>query len=650
MLAEVYLPLPLNQTYTYRFKEGETQFGCRVSVPFGKRKLTGFVVNVKEDQETDFEIKEIIKSVDKTPIFTSELLDTAKWMSKVYIASVGQILSMMIPSGRRESESALFSAEESFTPIKMLSEEQQSALDEINNNPGETFYLYGVTGSGKSEVYLRVAEEVIRQGRKVIYLVPEITLTHQLLSDISLRFSNRVALLHSALTPSQRLKHWHKIINGEADIAIGARSAVFAPFKDVGLIIIDEEHENSYKSGQTPRYHARQVAQKRAANMHSTLVMGSATPSLEAYLSMKKGAMKRLDLKTKVAGGAEAKVKIVNMLKESRTISKELEEEIRSALNDRAGVILFLNRRGYTNYYHCNSCGHVEECPNCSIALTYHKSSERMVCHYCGYSTPLVSHCSKCGSHDMSVAGFGTERVEEEAGKLFPSARIARLDTDVASGDKEKVKKTIEDFKKGEIDILLGTQMVAKGLNFPRLRLVGVILADSTLSVPDFRSEERTFSLLEQVKGRAGRYRDDGRVVIQTYRVEDNAIKAVRDQKVAEFYENELEIRKSLGFPPFTRLVALTLRSRNEDSVRKASDELYLLLERVISKSGYSDVYVIGKNPCIIYKKASNFRYQILLSGENFIHLNTIVKVSLERYHTPSNIYIEIDVDPLSLL
>ena len=346
MLAEVYLPLPLNQTYTYRFKEGETQFGCRVSVPFGKRKLTGFVVNVKEDQETDFEIKEIIKSVDKTPIFTSELLDTAKWMSKVYIASVGQILSMMIPSGRRESESALFSAEESFTPIKMLSEEQQSALDEINNNPGETFYLYGVTGSGKSEVYLRAAEEVIRQGRKVIYLVPEITLTHQLLSDISLRFSNRVALLHSALTPSQRLKHWHKIINGEADIAIGARSAVFAPFKDVGLIIIDEEHENSYKSGQTPRYHARQVAQKRAANMHSTLVMGSATPSLEAYLSMKKGAMKRLDLKTKVAGGAEAKVKIVNMLKESRTISKELEEEIRSALNDRAGVILFLNRRG----------------------------------------------------------------------------------------------------------------------------------------------------------------------------------------------------------------------------------------------------------------------------------------------------------------
>ena len=650
MLAEVYLPIPLNQTYTYRFKKGETQFGCRVSVPFGKRKLVGFVVKVSDDYPLDFEVKDIIKSVDKEPIFTSELLDTAKWMSKVYIASIGQILSMMIPSGKRESESALFSEEEAFSPIKNLSDEQEEALKEINSNPGETFYLYGVTGSGKSEVYLRAAEEVIKKGKKVIYLVPEITLTHQLLSDISLRFSNRVALLHSALTPSQRLKHWHRIINGEADIAIGARSAVFAPFKDVGLIIIDEEHENSYKSGQTPRYHARQVAQKRAAAMHSTLIMGSATPSLEAYLSMKKGIMKRLDLKTKVAGGAEAKVRIVNMLKENRTISKELEEEIRSALSDKAGVILFLNRRGYTNYYHCNSCGHVEECPNCSIALTYHKSLKRMVCHYCGYSTPLVNHCSKCGSHDMSVAGFGTERVEEEAAKLFPSAVIKRLDTDVAGSDKESVKKTIEEFKKGNIDILLGTQMVAKGLNFPRLRLVGVILADSTLSVPDFRSEERTFSLLEQVKGRAGRYRDDGRVVIQTYRVDDNAIKAVRDQKATEFYENELEIRKSLGFPPFTRLVSLTLRSRSEESVKKAADELYSLLERVISKSKYLDVSVIGLNPCIIYKKASNYRYQILLSGEDFLHLNTIVSISLERYHCPSNVYVEIDVDPLSLL
>lgn len=650
MLAEVYLPLPLNQTYTYRIKEGETKFGCRVSVPFGNRKLVGYVVKVLDDYPIDFEVKDIIKSIDKEPIFTTELLDTAKWMSKVYISSIGQILSMMIPSGKRESESALFSAEEDFSPIKKLSDEQQEALNNIISNPGDTFYLYGVTGSGKSEVYLRAAEEVIKKGKKVIYLVPEITLTHQLLSDISLRFSNRVALLHSALTPSQRLKHWHRIINGEADIAIGARSAVFAPFKDVGLIIIDEEHENSYKSGQTPRYHARQVAQKRAANMHSTLVMGSATPSLEAYLSMKKGLMKRLDLKTKVAGGSEAKVRIVNMLKENRTISKELEEEIRSALSDKAGVILFLNRRGYTYYYHCNSCGHVEECPNCSIALTYHKSSERMVCHYCGYSTPLENKCSKCGSHDMSVAGFGTERVEEEASKLFPSAKIARLDTDVAGSDKEGVKKTIEEFKKGNIDILLGTQMVAKGLNFPRLRLVGVILADSTLSVPDFRSEERTFSLLEQVKGRAGRYRDDGRVVIQTYRVDDNAIKAVRDQKATEFYENELEIRKSLNFPPYSRLVSLTLRSKSEEGVKKAADELYSLIDKVIEKSKYLDVSVIGLNPCIIYKKANNFRYQILLSGENFIHLNTIVSISLERYHCPSNVYVEIDVDPLSLL
>lgn len=650
MLVEVYLPIPLKDSFTYRIKDGETTFGCRVSVPFGGRKLVGYVVEVCEDKQLDYEVKSILKVIDKTPVFTKELLDTAMWMSKVYISSPGQILSMMIPSGKRETESALFSEETDFTPIKKLSQEQQDALEEIVNNPGDTFYLYGVTGSGKSEVYLRAAEEVIKQKKGVIYLVPEITLTHQLMADISKRFSNRVALLHSALTPSQRLKHWHRIISGEADIAIGARSAVFAPFSNLGLIIIDEEHENSYKSGQTPRFHARQVAQKRAADFNATLIMGSATPSLEAYLSMKKGLMKRLDLRNKVAGGKDPKVMVVNMLKENRTISRELEEEIRSALSDKAGVILFLNRRGYTYYYHCNSCGHVIECPNCSIALTYHKNSESMVCHYCGYSEHLVATCPKCGSHDLAVKGFGTERVEEEAKKLFPSATIARLDTDIATADKEKVKQTIDQFKKGEIDILLGTQMVAKGLNFPRLRLVGVILADSTLSIPDFRAEERTFSLLEQVKGRAGRYRDDGRVVIQTYRIDNSAIKAVRDNKVNEFYEEELNVRKELNFPPYSRLVSLTLRSRNENSVKTAADNLYMLLEKAIEKSKYDDVSVIGLNPCIIYKKATNYRYQVLLSSANFIHLNTLITVTLEHYHTPSNVYIEIDVDPLSLL
>ena len=650
MLAEVYLPVPLKDKFTYHTDDGKIKAGCRVIVPFGARKLTGFVTSLSEDRKLDFEVKEIVRAVDKEPVFTPELLETAEWMSRTYLCSPGQVLSAMIPSGRRESESALFPGDEPFVPVEKLSDEQQEALDAILSGEGGTFYLFGVTGSGKSEVYLRAAEETIRKGKKVIYLVPEITLTHQLMSDISSRFRGRVAVLHSALTPSQRLKYWHDAMRGDVDIVIGARSAVFAPFSDIGLIVLDEEHENSYKSSQSPRYHARQVAQKRAAAMGATLIMGSATPSLEAYLGMKRNLMTRLDLRCKVAGGSTPDVRIVNMLKESRTISRELEAEIRKTIADGYGTILFLNRRGYTYYYHCNSCGHVESCPNCSVALTYHKDTDRMVCHYCGYQTERTGVCSECGSHDMSVSGFGTERVEEEVRKLFPSARTERLDTDVADGDPEVVKGIIERFRDGKTDILLGTQMVAKGLNFPRLRLVGVVLADSTLSVPDFRSEERTFSLLEQVKGRAGRYRDDGRVIIQTYRAENEAIKAVRDSRTGEFYEKELAVRKALGFPPYTRIVTLTLRCRDEEKVRTAIDELYMLSERVISASGYSDVTVIGKGPCVIYKRASSFRYQIIISASDFRHLLKIAEVTVEQFRLPSGVHIEIDVDPLSMI
>ena len=420
MLAEVYLPVPLKDKFTYHTDDGKIKAGCRVIVPFGARKLTGFVTSLSEDRKLDFEVKEIVRAVDKEPVFTPELLETAEWMSRTYLCSPGQVLSAMIPSGRRESESALFPGDEPFVPVEKLSDEQQEALDAILSGEGGTFYLFGVTGSGKSEVYLRAAEETIRKGKKVIYLVPEITLTHQLMSDISARFRGRVAVLHSALTPSQRLKYWHDAMRGDVDIVIGARSAVFAPFSDIGLIVLDEEHENSYKSSQSPRYHARQVAQKRAAAMGATLIMGSATPSLEAYLGMKRNLMTRLDLRCKVAGGSTPDVRIVNMLKESRTISRELEAEIRKTIADGYGTILFLNRRGYTYYYHCNSCGHVESCPNCSVALTYHKDTDRMVCHYCGYQTERTGVCSECGSHDMSVSGFVRSGWKRKSGSSFP--------------------------------------------------------------------------------------------------------------------------------------------------------------------------------------------------------------------------------------
>ncbi len=652
MLLDILLPLPLTDTFTYSCtSDSAVEPGFRVIVPFGSRELMGYVIGKEEERELGFEVKPIKRVVDKEPIFTSELIKLAFWMAETYLCSAGQALSIMIPSGKRESENALFSvSEDSFERITSLHWQQSNAIDRIKEKTG-LYYLYGTTGSGKSEVYLRLAEQTIKQGQQVIYLVPEITLTHQLIEDVNSRFGGRVALLHSALTPSQRLKYWNMILHHEVDLIIGARSAIFAPCKKLGLIIMDEEHESTYKSGNTPRYHARQIAQYRAKHNNISLIMGSATPSLEAWNMMKSGGVTRLNLPYKVAGGKEPKIDIINMLKEQRSISRFLEDAIRKTLAEKSGVILFLNRRGYTYYYHCNSCGAVAECPNCSVALTYHKSRNRMICHYCGYSEELREECPECGSVDMSIAGFGTEKVEEEVRKLFPSAVVARLDTDVAIKDKESVKQIISDFKAGKIDILLGTQMVAKGLNFPTVKLVGVILADSTLSIPDFRSEERTYALLEQVAGRCGRYSPDGHVVIQTYRVDDNAINAVRNHSGEKFYESELEVRKLLSYPPFSRLISLTARSRKEERAKEAVDGIGELIERILeSLEDKKESRIIGIQPCIIAKRSNSYRYQILLASQDIRLLGRIVNKALSLYKMPSGVYVEVDVDPLQLL
>ena len=486
---------------------------------------------------------------------------------------------------------------------------------------------------------------------QVIYLVPEITLTHQLSRDVSARFSSRVAILHSALTPSQRLREWKRIIRHEVDLVVGARSAVFAPCVKLGLIIMDEEHENSYKSSSTPRYHARQVAQKRCQMNGISFIMGSATPSLEAWNMMEKGLVRRIDMPERVAGGKRPDIEVVSMLGQDRCISARLEEEIRLALLERRGVILFLNRRGYSYYYHCNSCGHVIECPNCSIAMTYHKNTGMLQCHCCGYSQPPVRECPQCLSTDMSPAGHGTEKVEEEVRRLFPQAAAARLDTDSASADRELASRIISDFCSGKINILLGTQMVAKGLNFPLLSLVGVISADSTLSVPDFRSEERTYSLLEQVAGRAGRYDCSGKVIIQTYRPSDRAVQAVLHNDSAGFYRDELAVRSMLGYPPFSRIVSLVFRSKTKARAETGVNDLAGIIRKVIASSGLDgSVRVMGVSVCIIERKAANFRYQILLSGSSLSQINSVVRKALSLYREPSGVYIEIDVDPLNLM
>ena len=650
--VEVIVNVPFNMSFTYSVPEKleeECTFGRRVMVPFGKGEKTGFVVReMDEIGETDYEIKAVRRVVDKTAVFTKELLDVAKWMNEMYLSPVGVNLSGMIPSGRKESEYSPFNTISSFSRVEHLTPEQETALEKLRTGNKGIYYIFGITGSGKSEVYLRRAEDIIAEGKQVLYLVPEITLTHQLSGEVYSRFSGRVAVLHSGLTPSQKLKEWLKIMNGDVDIVIGARSSVFAPFRNLGLIIIDEEHEGAYKSGSSPRYHARQVAQYRAHQSGAELIMGSATPSLEAWRLMREQKLTAIVMRNRIGEGRFPRVSIIDMVGESRNISPALESEMRKALDQKKGIILFLNRRGFSYGYVCSSCGHVIECPNCSVSLTYHKTGRKLVCHTCGYSSPLVKTCPECNSRDLTPSGFGTEMAEEEVRQLFPSKRIERLDTDSIGGDREKTAKILEEFREGKIDILLGTQMIAKGLNFPLVSLVGILNADSTLSLPDFRAGERTFDLLYQVAGRAGRYRDDGTVIIQTRQPNASAIRRVAENRVEDFYDSELSERRETMFPPYTRLVNLTVRSKSEEKARESAENLETLA--VSLSGGRDDIEIFSASPCLIEKQAQQWRYHVLLRSSRIGALLAFTRELVSQYRVPYSVHLEIDVDPQTVL
>jgi primosomal protein N' (replication factor Y) (superfamily II helicase) len=659
MYAQVVLNTPVKQQFTYEYpEEMDVRIGMRALVPFGRREMTAYVVGTTNVLSSDsYTVKPLKRMIDKEPLYGEAEVNLALWMSRFYLCSQGEALSTMIPGGRRDVGLPPFDLEDEdvFVSEGQLSDEQKGAIDSILTKSKPMHYLYGVTGSGKSEVFLRVAEAVIAQGLQVIYLVPEITLTHQLSRQVMNRFSNKVAILHSALSPSQRLAQWRRIKRGEVSLAIGARSAVFAPFEHLGLIIIDEEHENSYKSGSSPRYHARQIAQKRVSDTQALLMMGSATPSLEAWQMMEEGNVQRHILSQRVAGGVPPVISVVNMLGEERTLSRKLVAEMKKVLERKKQVILFLNRRGFSYFFHCQSCGYEMSCPHCSVSLTYHKETDGMVCHYCGYRRRPVSVCPECRSVDVGYSGFGTEMVEQEVRTFFPQARISRLDTDSAK-EKPLVAQILNDFRQGDIDILLGTQMVAKGLNFPLVELVGIVLADSGLNLPDFRSQERAFSLIVQVSGRAGRFNDRGKVVVQTYRPDNTAIRLACTGAFAEFYRQELEARRETDFPPFSRMVNLVLRGRNKDKVRAETQRLATMTAELVESmkavvaSEEELPNILGYAECPLERIAGNWRHHVVIRGKQVSRVIQIVTLLNDRYKAPSGVYLEIDVDPLQLL
>lgn len=652
--AKVAVPVPLKQEFTYSFDDGVLNVvpGVRVMVPFGRREVQGYVVDVLDSKpDVGFEIKAVSKAIDKEPLFGKREYELALWMERFYFSSRGEILDVMIPGGRRDSSFGALDFEEPvFKKDVVLTVEQAGAVETVMGARTGLFYLFGVTGSGKTEVFLQCAERVIAQGGQVIYLVPEITLTHQLAVQVMERFKNNVAILHSGLTDSQRIAQWRRIKRSEVSLVIGARSAVFAPCENLRMIIIDEEHENSYKSGNDPRYHARQVAQKRIADCHGKLLMGSATPSLEAWHLMKDSSrMTRIDLTSRVGGGCMPKVEIADMTHEDGIFGKTLQLEMARTLGAGKQVILFLNRRGYSYYFHCRSCGYELKCPHCDVAMTYHKKTGTLKCHYCGYTQKPTRVCPVCGSLDVMYSGFGTEQVEQEVQRLFPQYRTARLDTDVVSKDRKIIQKTLDEFRAGSLDILIGTQMVAKGLNFPNVQLVGIVLADSGLLVPDFRAEERTFDLLVQVAGRSGRADSNGRVVVQTRMKDNPAIVMASKGEVEAFFDNELKLRKDLGFPPFSRMVNLVVRSPKASVARAFAESLASELSGKAAFFGF-DVQVYGANECPIEKIRANFRFQVLLRSFKPSDMLSLLENVLSYTSVPSSAVLEIDVDPVDLL
>jgi primosomal protein N' (replication factor Y) len=557
-----------------------------------------------------------------------------------------------------------------------------------------TFLLHGVTGSGKTEIYLQAIAYALEQGKGAIVLVPEISLTPQTVERFKARFSSGkwrtpVAVLHSHLSAGERHDEWHKIRQGRARIVIGARSAIFAPVEPLGLIIVDEEHEHTYKQEEAPRYHARDVAIMRGQMENAVVVLGSATPSMESFYNCKRGKFTLLELPERVDNQKMPCVRVVDMRQTARDgkgpplFSPQLKEAITQRLERGEQTILFLNRRGYSTSLQCPKCGYVAECPNCSVSLTYHRIEQKLSCHICGHNEIVPDVCpnEKCKNPAIRFAGTGTQKVEEVLAKLFPRARVKRMDADTMKR-KDDYRRVLGDFRVGKIDILVGTQMIAKGLHFPNVTLVGIIYADSALHQPDFRAGERTFQLLTQVAGRAGRGDVEGEVFVQAFTPFHPAIQYARRHDFVGFYEQEIEFREQLKYPPVSRVALLTLKGRNEEKVKFSADHLKRELENSLlgnvapaaivsapavaelfdevvkeesrgaclpAKNVFRDLIIAGPAPAPLLRAENFYRYQIMLRTQAMSRLSESLASIIRKLVLPDEVTLAVDIDPVNL-
>lgn len=529
--------------------------------------------------------------------------------------------------------------------VKELTLEQQKVVDSVNLFSNDVYLLHGVTGSGKTEVYIKLIEKVLNLGKTAIMLVPEISLTPQMVSRFEQVFGNKIAALHSALSDGEKYDEWRRIVRGEVSIVIGARSAVFAPLTNIGIIIIDEEHSDSYKQDNNPRYNAKDIAIERARNYNCPVLMGSATPSLDTYARAVKKVYKLLNLPNRVNGKDLPHIDIVDMNEEMKYskghFSKRLLDEIKKTVKNKEQVILLLNRRGYSSFVSCKNCSYTMKCPNCDISLTYHKSSNMLRCHYCGYGTNLLHTCPSCGERSISTLGVGTEKIEEELNSLIEDAKILRMDVDTTS-KKGMHKKMITAFKNHEYDILLGTQIVAKGLDFPLVTLVGVINADTSLNIPDFRSSENTFDLLCQTSGRSGRSKNQGKVIIQTFNKDHYAIKYSKEHDYIGFFKKEMDIRRKLKYPPYYFLCYLKISGKDDNYILNEANKIKRSLERNLSST-----IILGPSPATVFKINNIYRYGIIMKYKNSKDLYDVLTRIMNHYQSNNKVVIDIDFNPI---
>jgi len=645
------------------------QIGQPVTLPFGRgsRKIKGYVVGFSNYLEEGIKAKSIDEILDMEPMFTLEYLKMLEWVANYYFSDLPTVLKTALPEKffqknvknyRKPNKELKVLQTEKSKDKHTLSNEQQKVYDDIKKVNAKTSLLYGITGSGKTEIYFKLIEDTIKEGKNVLFLAPEIALVSQLTARTIKRFGKTtVGIWHSSITEAEKYKVWQKLRNDEIKILFGARSSVFAPIKNLGLIIIDEENDQAYKQTMpAPRYSAVEVAKKLIElNPGAKLILGSATPDIKSYYEAKNS--NSLFVLNKRYNNAELpKVKIIDMRMErgfgnNGIFSKYLIDEIHKTVKNKNQVILLINRRGFSSYTQCMECSTVIECPKCAIPLIYHSQTKSHRCHYCNYEIKNLTKCPKCEKEGtLENFGTGTQRVEEVAGKIFPEYKIQRLDSDSLTKKNEHFE-ILEAFSNGEIDILIGTQMIAKGLDNPNVTLVGVINADLSFNLPDFRSSERGFSLLCQVAGRSGRGKDEGKVIFQTFNNSNIFLDKAREQDYESFFENEIEIREAFDYPPFSKIIRIILSSDNVFRAEKSAMEIAMRLKDWINKQSLIErLIVMGPAPCVLEKIRGEFRFNIIIKNKLDEKGHNIILSFIRKIILPNDIKMVIDVDPADIL